>query len=108
MSQMAWWKDTRIDIQSSHSFWSHDNEEKGISLGGKFVHECLWSPKLTIYGLDELQTWKPSAEHAGGSPFSFHLFSNGLVVEALEDVKVLIECGMTFEHYPFDVQVQFS
>ena len=104
---MAWWKDERIKVDNSHLFWNHPNGQKAISLDGRFVHNCLWNPKLTLYGLDELETWTPSAQHKEGSPLTFHLFNNGLVVETLESVKILIECGMHFEHYPFDVQVKF-
>ena len=104
---MAWWKDERIKINNSHLLWNHQNRQKAISLDGKFVDNCLWTPKLTIYGLDELETWTPSAKDTEGSPLAFHLFYNGLVVETLESVKILIECSMHFEHYPFDVQVSF-
>ena len=105
LTQMAWWKDDRIKIDNSHLLWNHQNRQNAISLNGRFVHNCLWTPKLTIYGLDELETWTPSAQDTEGSPLAFHLFNNGLVVETLENVKILIECGMHFEHYPFDVQV---
>ena len=104
---MAWWTDERIKINSSHFFWDTNNHKKGISLKGKFVQDCLWTPKLSLWGLDELATWKPSAESSEGSPLSFHLFSNGLVAETMENVRLLIECGMKFDYYPFDVQVYF-
>ena len=101
---MAWWKDPRIEINQSHSFWNKQNND-AISLNGKFVDDCLWTPKLTFYGLDSLSSWKPSAELSEGSPLSFYLYSNGLVAETLEKIKLSIDCDMDFEHYPFDVQV---
>ena len=50
VSQMAWWTDERIKINSSHFFWDDNNQKKGISLKGKFVQDCLWTPKLSLWG----------------------------------------------------------
>ena len=103
IEQMLRWKEPRITLNKSHSFWAMKNPI--MPLQGKFVQECLWTPKMYYISVDKISFNNPTPTEAVGSPISYHLNHTKSLTSWFHISKLTLSCGMDFTWYPFDLQV---
>ena len=104
MEQMLQWKEPRITLNDSHSFWAMKNPV--MTLQGKFVEDCLWTPKMYYISVDKISFFNPTPTEAVGSPISYHLNYTRSLTSWFHISKLTLSCGMDFTWYPFDLQVK--
>ena len=103
IEQMLQWKEPRISLNESHSFWSMKNPI--MTLQGQFVKDCLWIPKMYYISVDKISFNNPTPTEAIGSPISYHLNHTRSITSWFHISKLTLSCGMDFSWYPFDIQV---
>ena len=103
IEQMLQWKEPRITLNESHSFWSMKNPI--MTLQGQFVKDCLWIPKMYYISVDKISFNNPTPTEAVGSPISYHLNHTRSITSWFHISKLTLSCGMDFSWYPFDIQV---
>ena len=103
IEQMLQWKEPRITLNNSHSFWGMKNAV--MTIKGKFVEDCLWTPKMYYISVDKISFNNPTPTSAIGSPISYHLNHTKSLTSWLHISKLTLSCGMDFTLYPFDLQV---
>ena len=103
IEQMLQWKEPRISLNESHSFWSMKNPI--MTLQGQFVKDCLWIPKMYYISVDKISFNNPTPTEAIGSPISYHLNHTRSITSWFHISKLTLSCGMDFSWYPFDLQV---
>ena len=103
IEQMLQWKEPRIKLNESHSFWMMENPI--MALQGKFVEDCLWTPNMYYISVDKISFHNPTPTQAIGSPISFHLNYTRSITSWFHISKLTLSCGMDFSWYPFDLQV---
>ena len=103
IEQMLQWKEPRITLNESHSFWSMTNPI--MTLQGQFVKDCLWIPKMYYISVDKISFNNPTPTEAVGSPISYHLNHTRSITSWFHISKLTLSCGMDFSWYPFDIQV---
>ena len=107
VEQMLQWKEPRINFNNSHSFWAMKNPI--MTLQGKFVEDCLWTPKIYYAGVDKITAYNPTPTDITGAPLLYYLNNTGDNTEMMSTTLVLklsLSCGMDFSWYPFDLQVR--
>ena len=100
---MLQWKEPRITLNESHPFWSMENPI--MTLQGKFVQDCLWTPNMYFISVDKISFHNPTPTQAIGSPISYHLNYTRSITSWFHISKLTLSCGMDFSWYPFDLQV---
>ena len=103
LEQALVWKDSRITVNKSHSLWK--SGEQWMRLKGKFIEDCLWTPKVYYHGISDFSTFNPTPTMKTGSPFEYFLNSTGEIVMWLHESKFSLSCSMDFTWYPVDNQV---
>ena len=103
IEQMLQWKEPRITLNESHPFWSMENPI--MTLQGKFVQDCLWTPNMYFISVDKISFHNPTPTQAIGSPISYHLNYTRSITSWFHISKLTLSCGMDFFWYPFDSQV---
>ena len=98
------WKDDRIKINNSHTYWS--NNVSHLGLNGEFVERCLWTPGMQFKDLIEIETTRTTALSSEGSPVKVRLFRSGEISVFLQNLQITVSCSMDFDGYPFDQQVK--
>ena len=104
IEQMLQWKEPRITLNDSHSFWAMKTPV--MTLQGKFVEDCLWTPKMYYISVDKISFFNPTPTEAVGSPISYHLNYTRSLTSWFHISKLTLSCGMDFTWYPFDLQVK--
>ena len=105
IEQMLQWKEPRITLNDSHSFWAMKNPI--MTIQGRYVEECLWTPKMYYISVDKISFNNPTPTAAVGSPISYHLNHTRSLTSWFHISKLTLSCGMDFTLYPFDLQVVF-
>ena len=103
IEQMLQWKEPRITLNESHPFWLMENPI--MTLKGKFVEDCLWTPNMYYISADKISFHNPTPTQAVGSPVSYHLNYTRSITSWFHISKLTLSCGMDFSWYPFDLQV---
>ena len=103
LEQLLMWKEPRIVMNESDPFWAI--KKSSMALQGKFVEDCLWTPKLYFTGVDKITSYNPTPTNIAGSPLFYYLYYAGDLVSWLGVSKLTMSCGMEFSWYPFDLQV---
>ena len=104
LSQMYYWKDSRIKIDEDHPFWS--NGVDIFALDGAFVENCIWIPNFQFKDLIEISAARPTPASPNGSPIKVLLGRTGVLQVVLSHVDMTLSCYMVFDDYPFDQQVR--
>ena len=97
------WDDERLIINKSNSYWKANKSYAQI--GGKFVEECIWTPKMMFLNLNAMASPNPTPNSINGPPLSFFLFRHGTIMSYRRNAKLTFSCGMEFSNFPFDIQV---
>ena len=103
IDQVIQWDDKRLVINNSNSYWKADKSY--VQIGGKFVEECMWTPKMMFLNLNAMASPNPSANSVSGPPLSIYLFRSGTIMSYRRNAKLTFSCGMEFSNFPFDIQV---
>ena len=103
IEQMLQWNEPRISLNDSHAFWGMGNPI--MTIQGKFVQDCLWTPKMYYISVDKISFNNPTPTAAVGSPISYHLNYTKSLTSWFHISKLTLSCGMDFSLYPFDIQV---
>ena len=100
------WKEPRITINQSHSFWSNGNNDNDITLklSGGYVEQCLWTPDLVFLNMRHVDVFNPTPTKVAGSPNRYSLDQHGNVYVWMRDAEVTVSCTLNFAKYPFDKQ----
>ena len=100
------WKEPRLTINQSHSFWSNGNNKNHINLklNGKYVEQCLWTPDLVFINTRHVDVFNPTPTKVDGSPNRYSLDDEGNVYVWMRDAEVTVSCTLNFAKYPFDKQ----
>ena len=93
----------RTIINENNSFWKANKSYASIM--GKFVEDCMWTPKMAFLNVNEMKNHNPTPTSANGSPLEFFILKNGTMSSYLRNAKITFSCGMDFSHFPFDIQV---
>ena len=102
IDQVVEWDDKRLIINNSNSYWKADKSY--VQIGGKYVEECIWTPKMMFLNLNAMASPNPSANSVNG-PLSIYLFRSGTIMSYRRNAKLTFSCGMEFSNFPFDIQV---
>ena len=103
LEQILKWIEPRIAMTGSDPFWAMKTST--MALQGKFVEDCLWTPKLYYSGVDKITSYNPTATQITGTPLFYYLYYTGELISWLGVSKLTMSCGMDFSWYPFDLQV---
>ena len=103
--QQYHWEDTRILINQSHPYWRENTSSK-TRLNGDFVVECIWTPNLHFFGTSKMSMWKPSPTSLTDGAMEVYLDAKGVLYTYSYNMKLTVNCIMTFDKYPFDTQVK--
>ena len=103
IDQVGQWDDERLIINKSNSYWKANKSYAQI--GGKFVEECIWTPKMMFLNLNAMASPNPTPNSINGPPLSFFLFRHGTIMSYRRNAKLTFSCGMEFSNFPFDIQV---
>ena len=76
-----------------------------MNIKGKFVEDCLWTPRVIYYGISDFSTFNPTPTMKTGSPFEYLMSSTGEISMWLHESKFTLSCSMDFTWYPMDNQV---
>ena len=100
------WKEPRITINQSHSFWSNGNNDNDITLklSGGYVEQCLWTPDLVFLNMRHVDVFNPTPTKVAGSPNRYSLDQHGNVYVWMRDAELTVSCTLNFAKYPFDKQ----
>ena len=105
---MLTWTDTRITINKNSSLWEATT---WMELKGKFVEDCIWSPKIYYHGISDFSTFNPTPSTPTGSPYVYFFYQTEENLEKVQvslwmrESKFTISCSMDFTWYPVDTQV---
>ena len=92
-------------MNKSHPLWKASS---WIKLKGKFVEDCIWSPKIYYHGISDFSTFNPTPTMPTGSPYEYFFYQTGeqgLLSLWMHESKFTVSCSMDFTWYPVDNQV---
>ena len=106
------WADPRIHVNRTHHYWKGKTRQgkRTIRLFGDFMNTCLWTPKLRFLGAVQSSELNPNTRSTSNSNMEPYLAShphrgNTVIGFSSLQMKVIINCNMRFDKFPFDGQV---
>ena len=106
LEQVLIWNDSRIIVNKSHRFWK--DGETYLTLTGKFVEDCIWTPNIFYNGVSDFSTFHPTPTMKTGSPFQYFVKNTGEITMWMHESKFSLSCSMDFTWYPLDNQVKLT
>ena len=102
LEQVLTWTDTRITVNKNNSLWA---TAPWVKLKGKFVEDCIWSPKIYYVGITDFSTFNPTPTRPTGSPYEYFFNKTGELQLWMHESLFTVSCSMDFTWYPVDTQV---